>query len=507
MHFLSKITAQNRWLWLMAAVIFCLPLISHAQVSVDLPSSFANLASQDVKTTIGNIVQMVIGFLGILIVLYMLYGGFLWMTSGGDEKKIEQAKQMIIAAVVGLLIVLAAFSITTFIINSLTKGVGSGGGGNGGGGGDDGGCPGCIAIGGGVIENHFPASNARNVPRNSRIIITFKEAMKPDTITASTVQVKNMSAGGSALTAADVVVTASTDNLTFTLSPNNLLGSPSIEQQYQVSLQNIKKANGSDALPLGYRWNFMVGTATDTTAPEVVSVIPVGTVDRNTIVAVNFSEPVDPASVIGGNPAALTVTKQGATAAVTGVYSVSNQYKTVEFRTDVECGQNSCGSKVYCFEASSQFAGLVKNRVADMAGNTLAADYTWDFTTNNNLDLTPPVIISQTPTQGQTGVDPNSAFSVTFSKPMSLNTINSSAIKLNGAGYWLDSSTTNGKTKVSIQHYPLDALQQYSLAVTSAVRDTAQNCYSPCSCNATDGSCGCRNPQPGCTGANCTSAE
>ena len=82
-----------------------------------------------------------------------------------------------------------------------------------------------------MIENHFPASNARNVPRNSRIIITFKEAMKPDTVTASTVLIKNMSAGGNALTAADVVVTASSDNLTFTLSPNNLLGSPSSEQQ------------------------------------------------------------------------------------------------------------------------------------------------------------------------------------------------------------------------------------------------------------------------------------
>ena len=303
MRFLSKITVKNRWLWLMAAVIFFAPLLSQAQVSLDLPGSFANLASQDIKVTIGNLVQIVIGFLGVLVVLYMLYGGFLWMTSGGDEKKIEQAKKMIVAAVIGLLIVLAAFSITSFIVNSLIKSTGPGGGAGRGGEGD-GGCPGCIAIGGGVIDSHFPGVNARNIPRNTRVIITFKEAMKPETVNASTVLIKNMSAGTPPLAGNEVAVSASADNLTFTFTPNNLLGSPSVEQQYQVSLQNIKKANGADALPLGYRWNFMVGTANDTVPPTVVSVIPIGNTDRNTLVQVNFSEAVDPASVIGGNPPA-----------------------------------------------------------------------------------------------------------------------------------------------------------------------------------------------------------
>ncbi|MFH0873732.1 MAG: Ig-like domain-containing protein [Candidatus Komeilibacteria bacterium] len=512
MHFLSKITVKNRWLWLMAAVIFLLPLLSHAQASLDIPTSFGNLGSQDLKVTIGNVVQIVIGFLGILVILYMLYGGFLWMTSGGDEDKIDQAKKMIGAAVVGLLIVLAAFSITTFIVNSLTKGTSVGGGPGSGGDVGDGGCPGCIAIGGGVIESHWPAPDARNVPRNTHIIITFKEPMDPDTVDPSTVLIKNMSLPGSvALTEEQVAWSHTSDNLTFTFVPDDLLGSPSAEQQYQVSLQNIKKFGGTtDALPLGYRWHFMVSTAVDATPPTVVSVIPIGPdpVSRNTIVQVNFSEGIDPNSVIG-SPPALTVTKVGGSV-VLGIYSISNAYKTAEFRTDVECGENSCGGKVYCFDGSSDFKGLVKGgsgKVMDMAGNYLAEDYNWDFKTNDVLDLIPPVISSQSPHQGDAGVGPSAAYSVTFSKPMSLGTINSNNIKLNGAGYWLDSVVASGKTQVSIQHYSLDALQQYSLVVTSGVKDISQNCYSPCSCSSTDGSCGCRDPKAGCTVANCTSNE
>ncbi len=124
------------------AIVF--PIVTHAQVSVDLPSSFANLASQDVKTTIGNIVQIAIGFLGILLVLYLLYGGFIWMTSGGDEGKIEDAKKMIVAAVVGLVLVIASYAIATFIITNVQKAVGPGGtGDNGGPGPGPGACPTC----------------------------------------------------------------------------------------------------------------------------------------------------------------------------------------------------------------------------------------------------------------------------------------------------------------------------------------------------------------------------
>ncbi len=90
-----------------------------AQVSVDLPTSFAGFSSQDLKLTIANIVRIVLGFIGILFLLLVLYGGLVWMTSQGQPDKINRAKKIIASAVIGLLIVLSAYSIAGFIVGSL----------------------------------------------------------------------------------------------------------------------------------------------------------------------------------------------------------------------------------------------------------------------------------------------------------------------------------------------------------------------------------------------------
>ncbi|MBI4090499.1 MAG: hypothetical protein HY422_00575 [Candidatus Komeilibacteria bacterium] len=96
----------------------------HAQgVSIDFPTSFAGFSSQDLKTTIENIIRIVLGFLGILTVIIILYGGFIWMTSFGEEDKIDQAKKLISAGVVGLVVVLAAYAISSFVIDSLVGAV------------------------------------------------------------------------------------------------------------------------------------------------------------------------------------------------------------------------------------------------------------------------------------------------------------------------------------------------------------------------------------------------
>src|SRR3989344_307274 len=102
--------------------MYLMAVKAHA-ASIDFPTSFAGLSSQDIKTTIGNIIQIVLGFLGILTVLIILYGGFQWMTSGGNEDKISGAKKLISSGVIGLVIILAAYAIAGFIVNSLATAV------------------------------------------------------------------------------------------------------------------------------------------------------------------------------------------------------------------------------------------------------------------------------------------------------------------------------------------------------------------------------------------------
>ena len=71
----------------------------------------------DVKTLIINIIRYILTFLGIIAVVMIMYGGFIWMTSNGQPDRIQKAKKTLIAAAIGLIIVISAFAIVTFIAN------------------------------------------------------------------------------------------------------------------------------------------------------------------------------------------------------------------------------------------------------------------------------------------------------------------------------------------------------------------------------------------------------
>ena len=77
------------------------------------------LGNRDPRDIAAQIIQVALGFLGIIAVIIILWGGFKWMTAGGNEDKVEEAKKLIIAGVVGLAIIIAAFAIATFVLNSL----------------------------------------------------------------------------------------------------------------------------------------------------------------------------------------------------------------------------------------------------------------------------------------------------------------------------------------------------------------------------------------------------
>jgi hypothetical protein len=70
---------------------------------------------------IGNIINVILGFLGVILLVYILYAGFLWMTAGGDKSKVETATTMIKNAVIGLVIIVAAYAISTFVLSKLVE--------------------------------------------------------------------------------------------------------------------------------------------------------------------------------------------------------------------------------------------------------------------------------------------------------------------------------------------------------------------------------------------------
>jgi heme/copper-type cytochrome/quinol oxidase subunit 2 len=69
-------------------------------------------------TIIGNIINIVLSFLGILLLVYLVYAGFLWMTAT-DDKAPGKAKDMIKNAIIGLIIIVSSFAISRFVLDAL----------------------------------------------------------------------------------------------------------------------------------------------------------------------------------------------------------------------------------------------------------------------------------------------------------------------------------------------------------------------------------------------------
>lgn len=77
--------------------------------------------SRNLQQIIGSIISAALGFLGIILLGYLLYAGFLWMTSGGDSEKAGQAQTMIRNAIIGLIIIVASYAISSFVLNQLVS--------------------------------------------------------------------------------------------------------------------------------------------------------------------------------------------------------------------------------------------------------------------------------------------------------------------------------------------------------------------------------------------------
>mgnify|MGYP006898375742 CR=1 FL=1 len=280
------------------AVVLCVGFFAFQAVeagSVNTGINFAaqtGLSGQDIRVTIAKIIRIILGFLGIIAVGLSLYAGFLWMTSGGNEEKIAQAKLILRNGIVGLIIILASFGIVSFILSRLIGATGGNGGNNNGNGNGNG--QGIGSLGNGVVRSVYPEPFQKEVPRNTSIIVTFRETMLAssmcDTVTndspakcapgakikANSVKIFKTSVGDNPTSNVTNVSATSVDNLTFVFKPAapEYLGSPIESIDYTVNLTNeVKKNNGDDAFGLSdFRWSFEVSNLLDLVSPKIKSV-------------------------------------------------------------------------------------------------------------------------------------------------------------------------------------------------------------------------------------------
>ena len=80
-------------------------------------------AGNDVANKFGNLLSLVIGFMGLVAVIWALFvimgSGYAWMSAGGDAQKIQKARQQLTVALAGLLIAMAAVFLLAFVSNTL----------------------------------------------------------------------------------------------------------------------------------------------------------------------------------------------------------------------------------------------------------------------------------------------------------------------------------------------------------------------------------------------------
>jgi hypothetical protein len=332
--------------------------------------STVNLGQKTLPQIVVGFINIFLGLLGIIALCIVLYGGFIYMTSGGNEEKITQAKKILTNGLIGLVIIMSSWAITKFILAKLGEATGVGGFGNGsrGNGSEDFDSFAGSGAAGRTIKYQYPARDQKDVPRNTRIVVTFFSPMNP----ASIIENSNNTCWG-------------------------VDGKPTNNCQPVAGGQPGEVQNpyyGDCFTPPGQEFNWE--TNCDKVKTSAISIFPTSTFNAfnpRTMV----KKPTAPAEL----PAyAMTTYQDGAERnAYTFVF------KPVEY----------LGNDDYKMDYS---VGVISTEVKTKNNEKLLnKNYAWTFQTDTTFDFTPPKIVSRNPKIDEV-VPRNQIVQVQFSKEM-----------------------------------------------------------------------------------------
>ncbi|MFC1687070.1 Ig-like domain-containing protein, partial [Patescibacteria group bacterium] len=343
--FLSGMIAGGVAAIIMIVVIagFAFPQTTSAGLINQSVGSTFGLGTTSLENTVIRIVQWALGLLALVAVIVIMYGGFIWMTAGGNEEKIAQAKKIITRAVVGLIIVLLSWAIVIFVNNAISNatnppfpphcsngifepGLGETGL-------DCGGpCPACGIPGTNeFVITEFQDSNGSGDPRFDVHLCTSVQTLYNRTVDGGTVaaaaaagflQVVDLDNGGAPVPGTWATVSKST-----IFTPNSFF-TPTTNFQVQLPKDDLKSLglpvlglSACDALAVPgcddsadpITWPFTTGVDLDVIQPSITATYPISDFanpsfpDRNVpmlpVIDVQFSESIRMDTIIdGANP-------------------------------------------------------------------------------------------------------------------------------------------------------------------------------------------------------------
>lgn len=211
-----------------------------------------------------------------------------------------------------------------------------------------------------VLSEVNPADNETGVALNHAIVFNFSEAMDKTTINNSTVIVKE----GLTTVSGSVTYTGTTATFTPTanFNPNSV---------YTVTVTTGAKDLAGNTMASNQVSGFTTGAAADGALPMVNATSPLNNasgIARNKIVALTFSETMDQTTINGET----LILKQGSLS-VAGTVSYSGM--TAKF------------TPANILDADEAYTVTMTKGAKDLAGNALAADVVWGFTTGTTSSL------------------------------------------------------------------------------------------------------------------------
>jgi hypothetical protein len=302
-----------------------------------------------------------------------------------------------------------------------------------------------------AVTSVTPANNASSVSLTSAITVAFNEAMNASTINATTITIKQGSTS--------VTGTVTYSGTTAKFTPSASLVANSV---YTGTVTTGAKDVAGNSLAANFTWSFATSTAADVTAPTVSSVVPANlatAIAVSSTITANFSEAMNAATIT----AASFTLKQGTTS-VTGAVTYS--------------GTSAKFTPASALTANTLYTASILQTARDVAGNAIAAVYTWSFTTaaGTQADVTPPTVVSMNPLNNATAVALNSKVTAAFSEAMNAATITAASFTLKqGTASVAGTVTYSGTTATFSPTSALTGSTVYTASVTVAAKDAAGN--------------------------------
>ncbi|PIQ29397.1 MAG: hypothetical protein COW63_13300, partial [Bacteroidetes bacterium CG18_big_fil_WC_8_21_14_2_50_41_14] len=300
-----------------------------------------------------------------------------------------------------------------------------------------------------TVISTFPQDAATGVSLNSKLTATFSMAMDSSTITSSTFTLKQ-----GVLSVSGVVIYS---NSVATFKPATHLAANVL---YTATITNEVKNQAGIAMINNYVWTFSTGLGPDDTPPTVISTVPVNLatdVAFNTKPTATFSEAMDPLTI---TPASFTIMQ--------GTLSVAGSVTYV--------GIVATFKPLVNLEANTTYTATITTGVEDVAGNAMASNYVWTFTTGSGPDDTPPIVISTVPIDLATGVSINIKPSATFSEAMDPMTITPTTFTVKQGNQFISGSVSYvGLVATFKPTVNFVANMVYTATITTGVEDLAGN--------------------------------